>query len=87
MILEQRDELCAAGNRLRTKYRELQEQFTALRQCYYLVECAWCRRRLGWKRKQASVPGETSHSICSRCTVTVVRAMASPPAPLRQSAS
>ena len=55
-----------------TKYRELREHFIALRKCYLLVQCAWCQRRLGWKRKQAVVPDVTSHSICPRCAADIV---------------
>jgi hypothetical protein len=66
---------------LRTQYRDLREPCLTLRQCYDLMECAWCRRRLGWKRKQAAVPGETSQRICSRCAAAVVRAIARPTAP------
>jgi hypothetical protein len=61
---------------LRTKYRELREQFIALRQRYLLVQCAWCQRRLGWKRKQAAVPGATSHRICPRCAADIGRTLA-----------
>jgi hypothetical protein len=57
----------------RTQYRKRREQFRALRQRYLLVQCAWCQRRLGWKRKQAAVPGATSHSICPRCAADIVR--------------
>jgi hypothetical protein len=57
----------------RTKYRKLREHFRALRMRYLLVQCAWCQRRLGWKRKQATVPGATSHSICPRCAADIVR--------------
>jgi hypothetical protein len=87
MRLEQRDELRTTVERLRTRYRELQEHFVALRQGYFMIQCAWCRRRLGWKRKHAAVSGETSHSICARCAAAMVRAMARPPDPLRQAAS
>ena len=55
-----------------TKCRELREQFIARRQRALLVQCAWCQRRLGWKRKQAAVPGATSHSICRRCAADIV---------------
>ena len=44
-----------------------------LRKRSLLVQCAWCQRRLGWKRKQAAVPGATSHSICPRCAADIVR--------------
>jgi hypothetical protein len=57
----------------RTKYRELREHFRALRKRYLLVQCAWCQRRLGWKRKQAAVPGATSHSICPQCAADIGR--------------
>jgi hypothetical protein len=60
----------------RTKYRELRAPFIGLRQRYLLVQCAWCQRRLGWKRKQAAVPGATSHSICPRCAADIVKTIA-----------
>jgi hypothetical protein len=84
MMLEQSDELRDTGRWLRTQYRDLREHFVTLRQCYYLIECAWCQRRLGWKRKQAAVPGETSHSICSRCAAVIGREIAMPTVSLRQ---
>jgi hypothetical protein len=31
---------------LRTQYRDLREPCLTLQQYYYLMECAWCRRRL-----------------------------------------
>ena len=70
-----------------TKYRELREQFLALRQCYLLVQCAWCQRRLGWKRKQAAVPGATSHRICPRCAADIGRTLALLTVSLTQAAS
>lgn len=60
---------------LQSKYRELQAQFTTLRQRYYRIECAWCKRRIRWKRKAASVPGETSHGICPACATDLFRKM------------
>ena len=59
-----------------TKYRELRAQFIGLRQRSLLVQCAWCQRRLGWKRTQAAVPGATSHSICPRCAADIVKTIA-----------
>ena len=50
-----------------TKYRELHELFTTLRQGYDLLECAWCKRRIRWSRKAPAVPCETSHGICPPC--------------------
>lgn len=51
MMLEQSDELSDTARWLRTRYLELREQFVTLRQGYFLIACAWCRRRLGWNRK------------------------------------
>ena len=45
---------------------------------FYLVECAWCKRHLRWKRTEGTVPGETSHSICPRCAADVLSTL--PPA-------
>jgi hypothetical protein len=56
-----------------TKYRELQEQCIELRNRYYLIECAWCKTRIGWKRKAPSVPGDTSHGICRLWAADIVR--------------
>ena len=58
---------------LQGKYSEVQEQFTTLRNCYYLIECAWCKRRIRWKRQAASVPGDTSHGICPLCAVNLLK--------------
>ena len=71
----------------RTKYRTLREQFIALRKRSLLVQCARCQRRLGWKRKQAAVPGATSHSICPRCAADIVRKMTMLTVYLTQAAS
>jgi hypothetical protein len=80
------DELTLKFFSFRTKYRELRERFIALRKRYLLVQCAWCQRRLGWKRKQAAVPGATSHSICPQCTADMGREIAMPTASLTQEA-
>ena len=71
-IMAEVDALTLQFLSFQTKYRELREHFLALRQCYLLVQCAWCQRRLGWKRKQAVVPDVTSHSICPRCAADIV---------------
>jgi hypothetical protein len=84
MMLEQSNELSDTACWLRTRCLELREQFVTLRQGYFLIVCAWCRRRLGWKRKQASVPGETSHSICQQCAVAIGREIAMPTVSLTQ---
>jgi len=44
-----------------------------LRKRYYLIECAWCKRRIRWKRKEGEVPGETSHGICPSCFADMLR--------------
>jgi len=43
------------------------ERFAALRQRYYLIECAWCQKHIRWKRKEPSSPCEVSHGICAQC--------------------
>jgi hypothetical protein len=60
---------------LRTKYQELREQFTRWRNLYYLIECAWCKKRLRWIRKRDAVPGDTSHGICASCAADLVKQM------------
>jgi len=72
-MLPQRDALQGRFLYFQTKYREYQEQFLALRQCYLQVECAWCKTHTGWKRKTAAVPGETSHGICPSCATDLLR--------------
>lgn len=74
-MLRQRDERLETYIALQRKYREIQAQCTNLRNRYLLIECAWCQRRLGWKRKTAAVPGETSHSICPSCATTLFKEM------------
>src|SRR5262244_2788750 len=60
---------------LRSKYHELREQFTILRNRYYMIECAWCKKRIRWKRKRGAVPGDTSHGICLACAAALLRQM------------
>src|SRR5262249_37809365 len=67
-----KEERSATQRSLHAQYRELREQCTTLRQLYYLIECAWCQQRLGWKRKTAAGPGETSHSICPPCAADLL---------------
>jgi hypothetical protein len=55
-----------------TKYRTHHEQFTTLRKSYYLIECAWCQRRIRWQRKDPSVPGAISHGICRPCASRIL---------------
>jgi hypothetical protein len=74
-MLRQRDEQIEKYLSLQTKYRDLQAQFANLRNRYLLIECAWCQRRIGWKRKTTAVPGETSHGICPSCATTLFRKM------------
>jgi hypothetical protein len=69
------DELRERSLYFQTKYRELHEHFATLRQGYLLVECAWCKRRIGWKRKDPSVPGDTSHGICPPCAAELCKEM------------
>src|SRR5207302_9643858 len=78
-MLQRRDERIETHLYLQTKYRELQKQFTTLRNRYFLIECAWCTRRIGWKPKRGSVPGDTSHGICPPCAADMVREIAKLP--------
>ena len=55
-----------------TKYRKYCEHSTMLRRRSLLVKCAWCKRHMGWKRKEGAVPFETSHGICPRCAADVL---------------
>jgi hypothetical protein len=89
-MLWKQDELIETHLYLQAKYREVQEQYTKLRHyyvltvqeqyvnlrhLYLLIECAWCKRRIGWKRKEPSVPGETSHGICLPCAAHILTQM------------
>ena len=56
--------------------KALREQGTELRKRYYLIECAWCKKCLGWKRKEGAGPGDTSHGICPQCAADTLRDMA-----------
>src|SRR5262249_31589826 len=75
-IMSNIDELVERYRYLQTKYREYREQFTTLRNHFYLIECAWCKRRIRWKRKVPSVPGDTSHGICPPCAAGMLREIA-----------
>jgi hypothetical protein len=72
-MLQMRDARIGMHRCLQAKYHELRQQFTTLRTLYYLIECAWCQRRIGWKRKTAAVPGDTSHGICPPCATDLFR--------------
>lgn len=79
-MLQKRDERIATHlsslqrqyRELQRKYRENREHFTTLRQCYYLIVCAWCKRRIRWKPKEDAIPGDTSHGICLSCFADMV---------------
>src|SRR5262249_23688281 len=43
------------------------ERFAALRQRYYLIECAWCQKHIRWKRKEPLSPFQVSHGLCAHC--------------------
>jgi hypothetical protein len=77
-MLPRINQLSETSHQLQTKYRALREQFTIQRKRYYLIECAWCKRRIGWKRKREedAVPGDTSHGICPPCAADVRRDIA-----------
>jgi hypothetical protein len=72
-MLQQRLERIETHRYLRTKYQELREEFTRWRHRYYLIQCAWCQRRIGWKRKMDAVSGDTSHGICPSCATDLFR--------------
>src|SRR5437660_959592 len=47
--------------------KELRAQFPKRRHHYYRIACAWCKRCIGWKLKNVSVPGDTTYGICPPC--------------------
>src|SRR5215475_2030 len=59
-----------------TTYRELRQQFTTLRQRYYLIECAWCQGHIRWVPKAPSLAGNTSHGICRPCATRLLTPLA-----------
>ena len=75
-MLQQRDAQIDTHSCLQAKYQELREQFTPLRNLYYLIECSWCKQRIRWQRKREAVPGDTSHSICASCAAAITREIA-----------
>ena len=75
-MLQRIDEVSVISRHLQTKYGELRAQFMMLRNRFYLIECAWCQRRIGWKRKEGSVPSDTSHGICPPCAADMERDIA-----------
>jgi hypothetical protein len=75
-VMLRREELSAMSRSPQTKHRELRERCTTRRNRYYLIECAWCKKRIRWKRKQGDVPGDTSHSICPPCAAAILSEMA-----------
>jgi hypothetical protein len=73
MVMQRRiEELHATYRSFQTTYRELDAQFTTLRQGYYLIICAWCQKRIRWVRKEPAVCGEISHGICLPCAARVL---------------
>ena len=52
--------------------KEPRAQFPKLRHHYYRIACAWCQRRIGRKRKDVSVPGDTTYGICQPCFADMV---------------
>ena len=44
-------------------------------QPFFRIECAWCKRRIGRKPKDVSVPGETTYGICQPCFADMVRTL------------
>jgi hypothetical protein len=50
----------------------LPEQYANPRNLYLLVECAWCKRRIGWRRKTGTVLRDTSHGICPPCAMNML---------------
>jgi hypothetical protein len=58
---------------------ELRVHFPQWCQYYYQIECAWCKKCLGWKLKNVSVPGDTTYGICPPCVVAMVSKISSMP--------
>jgi len=54
-----------------TQGSEHHKQWLERRKRYYLVECAWCKKRMRWKRAEGPVSYKVSHSICAQCFVQV----------------
>ena len=52
---------------------ELHALFPEGQQHFFRIECAWCKRHLGWKRKHVAVPGETTYGICPPCAAAMRR--------------
>ena len=38
----------------------------------FRIACAWCKRGIGWKRKEVAVPGETTYGICPPCVAEMI---------------
>jgi hypothetical protein len=66
------EELRETYRYFQTKYRALHEQFTTLQKSYSLIECAWCKRRIRWRRQAPAVPGAISHGICPPCAARLL---------------
>src|SRR5215471_3729723 len=57
---------------LRQYAREVRMHSQQLRQCYFRIECAWCKKLIRWQFLKDPVPvTRTSHSICPTCFATV----------------
>ena len=57
---------------LRQHAHELCTHSQQLRQCYFRIECAWCKTLIRWQFMKDPVPvTRTSHSICPTCFATV----------------
>ena len=62
-----------------TQESECRTPWLERRKRYYLVECAWCKKRMRWKRAEGPVPYKVSHSICAAMfCVGVSRVMKAP---------
>ena len=51
---------------------EQTETHFMLRKGYWLIECAWCKRRIRWQPKKDATPGGTSHGICQSCMTALL---------------
>ena len=75
-MLQMRDTRINKHRYFQAQYHELREQCTMLQKLYYLIECAWCQRRIRWQRKEYAAPGDTSHGICPSCAADMLRDIA-----------
>ncbi len=62
------------SRRLCQHSRVLQARYQEWRQHYFLVECAWCAKRISWQYMEEPLAVlATSHGICLTCLATELR--------------